>query len=143
MLDGGFDPVLAVQIDGQTTLVKERAVTERCARGKGEIGVAFQEQRMGIVVAEAVERALPPVGARVGGNDDCSSSTAKLPGGLSQVAASNGFDIIVFPFGMWGAMRMLDHGLIARPDHFAGFSPCLRYLRIGAGRMPAVFIMHR
>ena len=59
-------PVFTVQVNNEATLVEQVFVGKGSSGGEGKVGVAFQQQRGGVVIAKAVVAALPEIGARFG-----------------------------------------------------------------------------
>ena len=70
VFDGCFEPVFAVQVDDQATLVKLGTVVELRTGCEGEVFVTFKQQGGGIVVSESVIAALPKICVGIGCDGD-------------------------------------------------------------------------
>lgn len=71
VLDGGFQPVVAVLVDQHATLIETPLAVECRLHDERKEGLAgFDEQRVGIVVLKTVIGALPVIGMRLGDDAD-------------------------------------------------------------------------
>ena len=81
VLDGGFQPVVTVLVDDHPALVEAPLAVEGGLHDEREEGVTdFRQQRMAIVIAEAVIGALPEIGVRFGDDADFICRDVGLPG---------------------------------------------------------------